>query len=93
MKTTNFVQLCGTEKQIAWAEDIRNNFFGTDSFAPTNEKAEQIITHIINLKTDAKWWIEEVNNKAMIDRMQVLRKCADCETMEELQKYMVARMK
>lgn len=90
MNTMNFVKLNGTEKQVKWAESIRNSFF--ENVPAANEKAEQIMTDIVNMKTDAKFWIEEIQNKAVIGIIEVLMKCADFATEEELQKYMISKM-
>lgn len=90
MMTTNFVNLTGTEKQVNWANDIRNSFFA--NFKAANEKAEEIMTEIINSKTEAKWWIEEIQNKAVCSAIDVLKKCADCNSEEELYKYMMSKM-
>ena len=78
MDTKGFTELTGSPKQIAWANRIRADFF---SYLPVaNEKVEEAFTAIINKKTSAKWWIEEVANKAMIDSIEVMKKCADMAT-------------
>jgi len=46
--------LTGTEKQIAWAEDIRIR--GAAMFVKA--KAQQKAWDLFNSKTDAKWWID-----------------------------------
>ena len=86
----NLVNLKGTEKQIAWAESIRATFFNHISNAP--EKSKQIAVEIFNRKSDAKWWIEEINNKAEIDVYNVMRKCMDFATLDELQAYLISKM-
>ena len=86
----NLVKLTGTEKQIAWAESIRANFFDQMSNAP--EKNKQITADIFNRKPEASWWIEEIQNKAEIDIRNVMRKCMDFSTIDELQEYLISRM-
>lgn len=90
MNTMNFVKLNGTEKQVKWAESIRNSFF--ENVPAANEKAEQIMTDIVNMKTDAKFWIDEIQNKGVIGTINVLMKCAGCATEEELSMYMISKM-
>ncbi len=84
------INLSGTEKQIAWAESIRANFFNQITNAP--EKSQQITAEIFNRKSEAKWWIEEIQNKAEIDIRNVMRKCMDFSTIDELQEYLISRM-
>ncbi len=89
-KCSTLVQLKGTEKQITWAESIRASFFNQMNNAP--EKNKQIAVEIINHKPDAKWWIEEIHNKAEIDICHVMRKCMNFDTLDELQEYLISRM-
>lgn len=86
----NLIPLEGTEKQIAWAESIRANFFNQMSNAP--EKNKQIAAEIFNRKPQAKWWIEEIQNKAEIDIRHVMIKCMDFATLDELQAYLISKM-
>jgi hypothetical protein len=86
----NLIPLEGTEKQIIWAESIRANFFDQMSNAP--EKNKQITADIFNRKPEAKWWIEEIRNKAEIDIRHVMRKCMDFATLDELQAYLISKM-
>lgn len=86
----NLVNLEGTEKQIAWAESIRASFFNQISNAP--EKSKEIAVEIFNCKPAAKWWIEEIHNKAEIDVYHVMRKCMDFATLDELQAYIISKM-
>lgn len=86
----NLIPLKGTEKQITWAESIRASFFDQISNAP--EKSKQITADIFNRKPEAKWWIEEIHNKAEIDIRHVMRKCMDFDTLDELQAYLISKM-
>jgi len=67
----------GTEKQIAWANDIRNDNLktleieieefklretnGTGSFPELIAKLEKAIEEIKTTEKSAKWWIEHQN--------------------------------
>ncbi len=48
----NLPELVGTEKQVAWAEDIRAKLVSKVS-KPTEKFFE-----LVNAKTSAKWWID-----------------------------------
>ena len=90
-ESVEFVQLEGSPKQIAWGEDIRKSFF---EVAYANSKAEKVIKSIVNTKTSAKWWIEEVQMKGMIDKIDVLMKCADfVGTKPEFKNFLAAKMR
>lgn len=78
MNTKGFTELTGSPKQISWANNIREDFFA--NLPTANEKVEEAFTTIVNKKTSAKWWIEEVANKAMIDAIEIMKKCADMNT-------------
>lgn len=49
-----FSELIGSEKQIAWATDIRARAAATCKAAGGNEK----FWELFNSKTEAKWWID-----------------------------------
>lgn len=58
-KNLNLVELAGTEKQIAWATDIRRTAIAVVMKRVTlNEK----FINVVNSKSDAKWWIENRND-------------------------------
>ena len=57
-KNLNLAELSGTEKQIAWAADIRRKAIAIVMNRVTlNEK----FINAVNVKTEAKWWIENRN--------------------------------
>lgn len=87
---SKLVNLTGSEKQIAWAESIRANFFNQMSNAP--EKNKQIAAEIFNRKPEAAWWIEEIQNKAIISLVEVMTKCMDFNTTDDLQNYLISKM-
>ena len=87
---SKLVNLTGSEKQIAWAESIRASFYEQSANAP--EKNKQIITEIFNRKSEAKWWIDEIQNKAIISLIEVMTKCMDFNTPDELQNYLISKM-
>ena len=58
-KNLNLVELAGTEKQIAWATDIRRTAIAVVMKRVTlNDK----FINVVNSKSDAKWWIENRND-------------------------------
>ena len=57
-KNLNLAELSGTEKQIAWAADIRRKAIAIVMNRVTlNEK----FINAVNAKAEAKWWIENRN--------------------------------
>jgi hypothetical protein len=67
-------ELTGTEKQVSWANTIRESFVKNmndekmvkDLLRYNHCKAEDIITWAIETKTEAKWWIENMKGQTGI---------------------------
>lgn len=62
---TELVQLAGSPKQIAWAEDIRRK--AVAMIGATGKQISAKAVEKINAKTEAKWWIE---NRNRLDNVQ-----------------------
>lgn len=74
----NLVALTGSEKQVAWANTIRANALSSlaDQFTATGmdaEKANAIASDIINIVSDAKWYIDNRDNNNSVSRDSFLR--------------------
>ena len=78
-------ELTGTEKQIAWAETIRQKMLADiDEFIFRNVNKEQrnapklreAIEHIKS-KTEARWWIDNRNTKYISDFEKLIVKAAE----------------
>jgi len=55
-----FVDLTGSEKQIAWAVSIRQKMYENlcKRFSPVPGFGYSLMVEAINLETSAKWWID-----------------------------------
>lgn len=67
----NLVELTGTEKQVKWANTIRNGFIiEIVDGAPANyfddETKINAVVNLFNRAKSAKFWIEEVENKGIL---------------------------
>lgn len=65
------VGLTGTEKQVKWANNIRNSFIAEIvNGAPTNyfddEEKINVVVNLFNRAKSAKFWIEEIENKGVL---------------------------
>lgn len=67
----NLVELTGTEKQVKWANNIRNSFIvEIVNGAPANyfddEEKINVVVNLFNRAKSAKFWIEEIENKGVL---------------------------
>lgn len=67
----NLVELTGTEKQVKWANNIRNSFIvDIVNGAPANyfddEEKINVVVNLFNRAKSAKFWIEEIENKGVL---------------------------
>ncbi len=67
----NLVELTGSEKQVKWANNIRNGFIiDIVNSAPANyfddENKINAVVNLFNRAKSAKFWIEEVENKGVL---------------------------
>lgn len=67
----NLVELTGTEKQVKWANSIRNGFIiDILNDVPANyfedENKINAVVNLFNRAKSAKFWIEEVENKGIL---------------------------
>ena len=67
----NLVELTGTEKQVKWANNIRNSFIvDIVNGAPANyfddEEKINVVVNLFNRAKSAKFWIDEVENKGVL---------------------------
>ena len=67
----NLVELAGTEKQVKWANNIRNSFIvDIVNGAPANyfddEEKINVVVNLFNRAKSAKFWIEEIENKGVL---------------------------
>lgn len=67
----NLVELTGSEKQVKWANNIRNGFIiDIVNSAPANyfedENKINAVVNLFNRAKSAKFWIDEVENKGVL---------------------------
>ena len=67
----NLVELTGSEKQVKWANNIRNGFIiDIVNSAPANyfddENKINAVVNLFNRAKNAKFWIDEVENKGVL---------------------------
>lgn len=67
----NLVELTGSEKQVKWANNIRNGFIiDIVNSAPANyfddENKINAVVDLFNRAKSAKFWIDEVENKGVL---------------------------
>ena len=67
----NLVELTGSEKQVKWANNIRNGFIiDIVNGAPANyfedENKINAVVNLFNRAKSAKFWIDEVENKGIL---------------------------
>ena len=67
----NLVELSGTEKQVKWANSIRDGFIiDLVNAVPANyfddENQINAVVNLFNRAKSAKFWIEEVENKCIL---------------------------
>lgn len=67
----NLVELTGTEKQVKWANNIRNSFIvEIVNGAPANyfddEEKINVVVNLFNRAKSAKFWIDEVENQGVL---------------------------
>ena len=67
----NLVELNGTEKQVKWANNIRNGFIiDIVNSAPANyfddENKINAVVNLFNRAKSANFWIDEVENKGVL---------------------------
>ena len=67
----NLVELTGSEKQVKWANNIRNGFIiDIVISAPANyfddENKINAVVDLFNRAKSAKFWIDEVENKGVL---------------------------
>ena len=67
----NLVELTGTEKQVKWANNIRNSFIveivnGAPANYFDNEEKINVVVNLFNRAKSAKFWIEEIENKGVL---------------------------
>ena len=67
----NLVELTGTEKQVKWANNIRNSFIveivnGAPANYFDNEEKINVVVNLFNRAKSAKFWIDEVENKGVL---------------------------
>lgn len=70
--SNEFVKLEGTEKQVAYAERIRYEVFGKHT-SKLNPEMAAMFYNIVNKKTSAKWWIENMYN--VVNFEVAMKKC------------------
>lgn len=68
-KRAGLVKLSGSEKQVAWAENIRDRFVDgiADAISSTDEEFIPLLNQVINYTksiTSASWWI---NHRSFLD--------------------------
>lgn len=61
IKKYNLVDLNGTEKQVAWAKKIRNEFVKTIIRLVGLENLSDVFWNILNQLSSASWWIDHRN--------------------------------
>ena len=67
----NLVELTGSEKQVKWANNIRNGFIiDIVNSAPADyfddENKINAVVNLFNRAKSAKFWIDEVENKGVL---------------------------
>lgn len=65
-KRAGLVKLSGSEKQVAWAENIRDRFVSgiEDAISSTDEEFIPLLNQVVDYTksiTSASWWIEHRN--------------------------------
>ena len=79
--------MTGTEKQVAWAEDLKRKFFRTNDIYVEmygKEFFEAVVEYINTTKTDAVFWIDSMKE----DQNQLF-----CNMIDEFADYLEANDK
>lgn len=58
-------ELTGTERQVAWANQIRGDFMDKTGLAAVDDESRRILRNGAAKHADAKWWIDNRNGGAV----------------------------